>query len=751
MADPNGFPGDPAPFTEGGKSGTASPQSHGSGSADIKPALDSLLPAPSPGSGEPGCPQAAGALRFDSPAAFTGGEGPDKGDHCGSTGSEGKEKEREREGAHSSHSEGGAGAGAAVTGVKRKIKEEPEGGHPNFLGVLDQSKGLGDSSSSSSSSSSTTSSSRPSPAKVPSMRGKSDSSRPTLQDVITQLAHSAGSQSGGSAPAPSPSPTVLPAPAPVGSTGGGSVVSAGGSAKAAKHANAERVAVKAEDPPGLSASPRDRGDKPGAMTSPADPSPRGQPPALSPKAATTARGRGRERKPKGDGCPPPPASSAALVAAHQGSSSSSSSSLPLMSSPTSSQALSSPGLAGLPPRMPLNGSIFPGMPMAYEAGFSYDYNLPDRGLGTSAFAGLPPSARFPALTPNMVGYFAGLGVPVAPWNLASPGALSAVAMDASNAGKPLDLSASHRNSVEKSVAEKPAAKLCPPAAASTAAKSAPSSSSVSKPKPAKEDKGKEKAATTEPGAEAESKPEPSAAKKPKYEKHMLIFGEKEVEIICVEKNCWIVRNEQELFDIIRSTSPQPRGLQKKKLSHMTPCDSASGSDCECLRSSFSQGLGAGVNGEEAGAGWKKGAESVKDDCECVTSSMKRGSADPPNVPSSSTQKTCGDCAPGEGEGEVDGSKVKVGKLKTTATSSTGSVGDSGEDDAGGGGVETPTMPIPSAMKLYSSSSDKVGGDKVKVKRSSVEEVVNLVCDDDDDREGSSSKCPVLQQMLKTSQ
>ena len=681
MTDPNGFSSDPA-FTEGGKSGTASPQSHGSSSADVKPALESLLAAPSPSSGDASCPQAAvGSLRFDSPA-FLGGtaESQDKGDNGSSSGSEVKDKDS----AHSSHSEGA---------VKRKIKEEPEGGHPNFLGV-DQPKGMDPSSSSSSSLS------RPSPAKVPS-RGKSDSSRPTLQDVITQLAHSAGSQS--SCSGSSPSPAILLTPVSNATVVASSV--SVGSAKAVKQVNPERVAVKSEESAGSSGSPSNRGDKPAALSSPPDPAHRSHQPAVSPKAA--ARGRGRERKPKGDNCTP------TAVAAHQGS-------LPL-SSPTP-QALTSPGLAGMPPRMPLNGAIFPGMPMAYEGSFAYDYNLPDRGLGSAAFAGIPP--RFPAMTPNMVGYFAGLGVPVAPWNLSSPTAISAVAIDTASTGKPLDLSASHRDAGDKSTPEKSTGKPCPPAATATSVKSA----SAVKAKPAKEDKEKAKEKAAEPAAEApETKAEPPA-KKPKYEKHMLIFGEKEVEIICVEKNCWIVRNEQELFDIIRSTSPQPPSLQKRKLSHMTPCDSASGSDCECLRSSISQGGGEGP---------KKETASVKDDCECVTSSMKRGSAEPSNVPSSSTQKNCGDCTPAEDEP----SSGKVSKLKTTATSSTGSLGDSGEDDGSG---ETPTIPSPSAMKIDSSDS---GGDKVKLKCSSMEDVVNLVCDND---EGSSSKCPVLQKMLKTS-
>ena len=46
----------------------------------------------------------------------------------------------------------------------------------------------------------------------------------------------------------------------------------------------------------------------------------------------------------------------------------------------------------------------------------YDYNLPDRGLGSQGFPGMTAAARFPAVP---VGYLASLGVPVSAWNQAA--------------------------------------------------------------------------------------------------------------------------------------------------------------------------------------------------------------------------------------------------------------------------------------------------------------------------------------------
>lgn len=367
------------------------------------------------------------------------------------------------------------------------------------------------------------------------------------------------------------------------------------------------------------------------------------------------------------------------------------------------------------PRIPVNGAMFPGMPMGYDkfGGLVYDYNLPDRGLGTSALAALQP--RFPAVSPNMVGYFP---LPVGAWNLPGTPAIHGVvspgiAMDTSGPGAPLDLSASHKESSEK---EKSGGKSSPASASTSTGKNQNQKST----KQAKEEK--EKASGSEAATEAKSKPEENA-RRPKYSKNMLIFGDKEVEIISVEKNRWIVRNEQELFEIIRSISPEPRS-QTSKVSHLTPCDSASGSDCECLRTSLCR--------EEDMNGGSGHPTASKDDCACVTSSMKRAGSDPSHVPSSSTQK---DCSAGSESPESG-----VGKLKTKATSSTGQSADSGEEEAC-----DPSASSPSAMNMESCNKTVETG---KHKGSPVGEVVDLVCEEDTT---TTSKCPVLQQMLKTSQ
>ena len=659
MSDPNGFPGDSSYNMEGSKSGTASPQSHTS--VDMKPALESLLAERSPEGGEasssaPG----AGSHGYNSPVFLgTSSDSQDKGSNPrGSSGSDGKDTPQSQ----SSQSEGAG---------KRKVKAEPES-QPSFLG-LDQSKDVD------------ALSSQPPPAKVPS-RGKSETSRPSLQDVITQLAHSAGGQSSVTTSVSSSPVSVLPvtvSPSPT-------------TLKPVKGVSADVMTVKVEEPAAATVSSRNKGDKPAKSFSPLDVS-LSQSSSVSPK--TPSRGKGRERKPKGDH-----SSSPAAAAAHQGS-------LPLTSA--SPQTLAAVGLAGMSARMPLNGAIFPSMPLTYDGAFAYDYNLPDRGLGSAAMAGISP--RFPAVAPGLVGYFPSLGVPVSPWNLTSTAAMPAVAMDTSGAGAPLDLSSSHKESGGDKVKSKPSSSSSSSSSSSAVKPAAP----AAKPKQQSEEKVKEKGSGggTE---EAKGKPDPPV-KKPKYEKHMLIFGEKEVEIICVEKNCWIVRNEQELFDIIRSTSPQPCSQPHRKSSHVTPCDSASGSDCECLRSAPRDG---GRCARE-----QKG-EQVKDDCACVTSSIKRSSVDPANVPSSSTQKNTVN-SPGDDGAHGD-------RLKTMATSSTGSQEESGEESS-----EVPAPPSPKPATIGSSDSG------VKVKRLLGEEgsAVTEACHEE---ESERQKCPVLQQMLKTS-
>ncbi|XP_076472693.1 uncharacterized protein LOC143302071 [Babylonia areolata] len=661
----NGFSGDSS-FLEGIKSGTASPHSHSGGStADVKPTLETLLSAQSPASVD------GGAQGVDSSPVFLGMsvEAQDKAENSISQSVETKDTpptESENDGPESSQ--------------KQKVKEETESEQPNFLGV-DQTKEAD----------SLSSSSRPPAVKVPS-RGKAESSRPSLQDVITQLAHSAGGQTssctGGSPSVSAVSsqsssssvvtfPSVCAAPVSTSSAASSTSVAV---AKAVKVTTADKASVKMEETVNVTGPcPRSKGDKSPRVFSPQDASLLSQRASVSPK--TSSRGKGRERRSKGD--------NSNNTVAHQ-------SSLPFSSA--TPQTLSAAGLAGLSPRMPLNGAIFPSMPLGYEGAFTYDYNLPDRGLGNASLAGVSP--RFPALAPGLVSYFPGIGVPVSAWNLANPSTIPAVAVETQGAGVPLDLSSSHKEDKLKSKTTSASTSTAPAAKPPTA-----------KQKVQQEDKGKEKGATEEP-----------PAKKPKYEKHMLLFGEKEVEIICVEKNCWIVRNEQELFDIIRSTSPQTLTPQRKKAPHITPCDSASGSDCECLRSAAHDGVNGHLGCQ---------SEKVKDECACVTSSMKRSTADPANVPTSSTPKSFIHKQDGCPHRRVD-------MLKTTATSSTGGQGDSGEEES--------NEPRPLSSPPPHSIGSSIDGSRAKGRYSGGQEGGSEGCEDMEGRQ----KCPVLQQMLKTS-
>ncbi|XP_071110248.1 uncharacterized protein [Haliotis cracherodii] len=209
------------------------------------------------------------------------------------------------------------------------------------------------------------------------------------------------------------------------------------------------------------------------------------------------------------------------------------------------------------PRVPSNGT----MVSAYSAvqydkfgSVLYDYNLPDRGLGTGAMAA--PVTRFPTVSPPnvMMGYFpfpAAAAAAAAGWRM--PGTPTAVATSIESipgdgsAGAPLDLSAAHKDlrcpevlktkekKVEKIMKEKVADKVIEKVVENLPEKV------VDKPK------SSEKVKTFEKVPE-----EASQTSKPKYEKNFLLFGDQEVEIISVAKNQWIVRNEAELYAIARS-------------------------------------------------------------------------------------------------------------------------------------------------------------------------------------------------------
>ncbi|XP_041378233.1 uncharacterized protein LOC121390474 isoform X2 [Gigantopelta aegis] len=196
------------------------------------------------------------------------------------------------------------------------------------------------------------------------------------------------------------------------------------------------------------------------------------------------------------------------------------------------------------PHIPPASAVVNTFPMAYDKIPSvYDYTLPDRGLGsaTAAAAAAVTAAaavRFQSMPPSgvMMGYF-----PLASpgWTMPSPLIAGTEAGEISTGG-PLDLSSgkellSVNSSVvpsdssnalgQKSAAEKeierPIAKNCEPM----------------------KEKSRQKTKMTS----REETNVPST--KPKYAKNVLLFGEQEIEIIAVEKNKWIVRNESELYSL----------------------------------------------------------------------------------------------------------------------------------------------------------------------------------------------------------
>ncbi|XP_050414732.1 mucin-2 [Patella vulgata] len=189
------------------------------------------------------------------------------------------------------------------------------------------------------------------------------------------------------------------------------------------------------------------------------------------------------------------------------------------------------------PRTPINGGVYPTMPFNYDkfpnSGSFYDYNLPDRGLSQ-----VPLTPRFPAMSPQgmIMGYFPmtqGVKIPTLP-------VISTQSTPDSGAGTPLDLSSSPKEIT------KPKATLSPV----KQQKEKPKSTAVSIP-------------MVEP-------------QKPKYERNMLLFGESELEIISVGKNKWIIRNENEMCDLVltQKTSPSVKSVGKSG-SNMESCSVSS--------------------------------------------------------------------------------------------------------------------------------------------------------------------------------
>ena len=639
------------PFKERGGSGMSSPQSHIASTVDTKSPPEPVQTI---------CLQKMILSQHESPPAVSlSSQGQDRGDNR-------RVDIVDRDDGCSSHSE---------DIDKWKIKEEPENPQPNIVG-LDQWKQFSSSTSSSNLTTSSPSSCQ-SQAKVPA-RGKAESSRPSLQDVITHLAHSVSGQSGVSTTPPTSSTASILTLA-VSAASSVDAQSAGASLP-----SSDRIPIKCEEAPSVFSGGAKKPEEKSVL------SPHSVPPVPEVLAKPAGRGKGRERRSKGDGN---------LTQSRQPHT---------MIHSSSQQVLVSPIVSGMAPRMPVNGAAFSGMPVAFDTNLSYDYSLPDRGLGTAAFPTMSPG--FPAVSPNLMGYYQGMGVPLTPWKLGNQPSVPSVAMDASSGAIPLDLSASHKaSSRSHGMAGDTHMSSSAPPSRNTAA---PKARSESDRKRKLMEKLLEKSENESPVASEPTLEPPES--KPRYTKNMLIFGEKEVEIISVERNRWIVRNEQELKDSVRRMmASQP--CHQDKPSPVTACDSVTGSDCECVHYT------SDVKGETA-----EKKETVRDDCECVSSSVKRNG----HAPSA--------CSPKQnGSEEVlvqdEAANKVVSKLKTSATSSTES-----EEARGEQGHKASIIPSQSAMKIDLSSHE----DRVLCPADHA--VVNLCEEDNSD----SKKFPVLHQMLQ---
>ncbi|XP_029641626.1 uncharacterized protein LOC115216435 isoform X1 [Octopus sinensis] len=194
------------------------------------------------------------------------------------------------------------------------------------------------------------------------------------------------------------------------------------------------------------------------------------------------------------------------------------------------------------------GSSKSSFPLGYDkfGAVYYDYSLPDRGLSQARQSrGVVLS---PCVSPAAVCYYPNGLHPLKP-----PVDLSNSSLDVSNPSTPLDLSASAYKEQEPVQSRKPgkgaekSLDICSPLAvdesleevktpltrSSTVAVPTPPASSLSE----KQDSKQSKAVI------------PSL--KSSYERNYLIFGDSELEIISVGKNKWIVRNELELCRIAK--------------------------------------------------------------------------------------------------------------------------------------------------------------------------------------------------------
>ncbi|XP_052826656.1 probable serine/threonine-protein kinase nek3 isoform X3 [Octopus bimaculoides] len=194
------------------------------------------------------------------------------------------------------------------------------------------------------------------------------------------------------------------------------------------------------------------------------------------------------------------------------------------------------------------GSSKSSFPIGYDkfGAVYYDYSLPDRGLSQARQSrGVVLS---PCVSPAAVCYYPNGLHPLKP-----PVDLSNSSLDVSNPSTPLDLSASAYKEQEPVQSRKPgkgaekSLDICSPLAVGESLEEVKTpltrSSTVSVPTPP--------ASTLSEKQESKQSKAVVPSLKSSYERNYLIFGDSELEIISVGKNKWIVRNELELCRIAK--------------------------------------------------------------------------------------------------------------------------------------------------------------------------------------------------------
>ncbi|KAK3104662.1 hypothetical protein FSP39_007348 [Pinctada imbricata] len=182
-----------------------------------------------------------------------------------------------------------------------------------------------------------------------------------------------------------------------------------------------------------------------------------------------------------------------------------------------------------------NGNVVYGQQqVAYDkfSGMFYDYSLPDRGLGSAA---VPARVSPPQQSPKNVAMpiTPGWSLPTIPYTTSVP----SPTLSEKNRTSPLDLSAQPSKEVSKQ----------PEALPKNGKKN--TQNHPAKVPPSKTVSDNPENITTETSLKASSSDKEVASPVAHYDRNILIFGEKAVEIISVGNNKWIVRNEDELCQI----------------------------------------------------------------------------------------------------------------------------------------------------------------------------------------------------------